>query len=71
MHYYCGFGWDAARIGGTLDRAADWSRQHGVRLLAGEFGASVQLNAAARLGLAKYGALGFPGARSRLGIVGL
>jgi endoglucanase len=49
MHYYCGFGWDAARIAATVDRAAGWAHRHGVRLLAGEFGASAQVNAAARL----------------------
>jgi endoglucanase len=45
MRYYCGYGWDAARI----DQAAAWARRHGVRLLAGEFGASAALNARARL----------------------
>lgn len=49
MHYYCILSWDAARIGATIDRAAEWSRQHDVHLLVGEFGAAVQLNASARL----------------------
>jgi endoglucanase len=49
MRYYCGFGWDAARIGATVDRAAAWGRQHHVRLLAGEFGASAELNPDARI----------------------
>ena len=48
MHYYCGFGWDASRIAATIDRAAAWARLHHVHLLAGEFGASAQLNPAAR-----------------------
>jgi hypothetical protein len=49
MRYYCGFGWDAGRIGASLDRLAAWAQQHRVTLLAGEFGATVSLNAAARL----------------------
>jgi endoglucanase len=43
MRYYCGLGWDAARIGASLDRAADWAAAHHARLLAGEFGASAAL----------------------------
>jgi endoglucanase len=53
MHYYCSLSWDAPRIAAMLDRVAAWSRWHGVRLLAGEFGASAELNAAARLGWLK------------------
>ena len=49
MQYYCGFGWDAARIAATIDRAAAWARLHHVHLLAGEFGASAALNPTARL----------------------
>jgi endoglucanase len=49
MRYYCTFGWDAPRIAATVDRAAAWGRQHHVRLLAGEFGASVDLNPPARI----------------------
>jgi endoglucanase len=49
MRYYCSLGWDAPRIATTLDRAAAWGRAHHVRLLAGEFGASVALNAQARI----------------------
>jgi endoglucanase len=48
MRYYCALGWDGVRIGATVDRAADWGREHHVRLLAGEFGASAELNPAAR-----------------------
>ena len=48
MRYYCALGWDAARVGATVDRAAAWGRVHHVRLLAGEFGASAELNPAAR-----------------------
>jgi endoglucanase len=49
MRYYCALGWDAARIGATVDRADAWGRQHHVRLLAGEFGASAALGPAARI----------------------
>jgi hypothetical protein len=49
MRYYCAYGWDAARIDSRIGQAASWARQHGVRLLAGEFGASAALNATARL----------------------
>jgi endoglucanase len=49
MRYYCAFGWDSGRIGASLDRAAAWAQQHHVTLLAGEFGAAVSLNPAARL----------------------
>ena len=48
-HYYCSLAWDAPRIAAGIDRAARWARQHDVRLLLGEFGASVELNAPARL----------------------
>jgi endoglucanase len=49
MRYYCAYGWDAARLGARIGQAASWARRHGVRLLAGEFGASAALNAPARL----------------------
>ena len=49
MHYYCSLSWDAPRIGAAFDRAVAWSRQHNVRLMVGEFGASADLNAPARL----------------------
>lgn len=48
-HYYCSLGWDAPRMAATIDRAAAWGHAHGVRLLAGEFGASTDLNMSARL----------------------
>lgn len=48
MRYYCSLGWNAAKIGAIVDRAAAWGQQHHVRLLAGEFGASAELNSAAR-----------------------
>jgi endoglucanase len=48
MRYYCALGWDAARLNATIDRAAAWASQNHVHLLAGEFGASADLNAPAR-----------------------
>jgi hypothetical protein len=48
MRYYCALGWDAPRIAETIDRAAAWAHQNHVHLLAGEFGASADLNAKAR-----------------------
>jgi endoglucanase len=49
MGYYCALGWDASRIVATIDRAAAWGLLHHVRLLAGEFGASAELNVPARI----------------------
>lgn len=48
MRYYCGLGWTRARLDATIGQASDWAHRHGVRLLAGEFGATAQLNAPAR-----------------------
>jgi endoglucanase len=48
MRYYCALGWNAPRIAETIDRAATWADQHHVHLIAGEFGASADLNAKAR-----------------------
>ena len=47
--YYCSLAWDAPRVAAGIDRAASWARQHDVRLLLGEFGASIELNAPSRL----------------------
>jgi endoglucanase len=49
MLYYCGFGWDGSRIAAIIDRAVAWARRHHVHLLAGEFGASADLNLPARI----------------------
>lgn len=49
MQYYCALGWDAQRVGASIERAAEWGRLHHVRVLAGEFGASAALNIRARL----------------------
>lgn len=49
MRFYCAQHWDAAKLAARIDSAADWARRNHVALLAGEFGASRRLNAAARL----------------------
>jgi hypothetical protein len=49
MRYYCSLGWDNARIAATIGQATEWAKVHRVRLLAGEFGASQELNRDARL----------------------
>ena len=49
MRYYCMLGWDGVRIGATIEQAANWARARNARLLAGEFGATAELNASARL----------------------
>ncbi len=48
MAFYCGMGWNAARVALRLGEAADWARRHGAVLVAGEFGASLALNPEAR-----------------------
>lgn len=47
--FWCATGWDAARVRGRIQQAAAWARNHGVVLLAGEFGANVAINPDARL----------------------
>lgn len=47
--FTCGLRWNAARIDARIGRAARWAAAHHVSVLLGEFGASRQLNAAARL----------------------
>ncbi|HEY0181852.1 MAG TPA: cellulase family glycosylhydrolase [Rhodopila sp.] len=49
MQYYCRLRWDTARITVQLARVADWARTYHVQILAGEFGASAELNPAARV----------------------
>jgi endoglucanase len=49
MRFYCAQHWDSAKLAARIDAAADWARRNHVALLAGEFGASRRLNAAARL----------------------
>jgi endoglucanase len=48
MRYYCALGWDRMRVAATIETAAAWGRSHHVRILAGEFGASMALNSPAR-----------------------
>ncbi len=49
MRFYCSLRWDEARVGQRIAAAAAWARRHDAALLAGEFGATVALNPAARL----------------------
>ena len=49
MVFYCATGWDAPRVSARLLDAVLWARRHNAVLLAGEFGANLRLNAAARL----------------------
>jgi hypothetical protein len=49
MRYYCALDWDAPHIATSIDRAVAWASRHHVRLLAGEFGASAELNQTARV----------------------
>ena len=49
MRFYCSLRWDEARVGQRVAAAAAWARRHDAVLLAGEFGATVALNPAARL----------------------
>ena len=47
--FWCATTWDAAHVRANLLRAVSWAKRHDVTLLAGEFGASIALNAPARL----------------------
>lgn len=47
--YYCNLRWTTERIARQIGRAANWAAASHVRLLAGEFGASADLNRPARL----------------------
>ena len=49
MRFYCASGWDESRIRGRIQDAANWAKRNDTRVIAGEFGASVALNPAARL----------------------
>jgi endoglucanase len=49
IRFYCTQGWDVAKLSASISEAAAWARRHRVTVLAGEFGASRQLNAPARL----------------------
>jgi endoglucanase len=49
MRYYCALGWDAPHLAASIGQAVTWATLHHVRLLAGEFGASAELNQPARI----------------------
>ena len=49
MLFYCVSHWDSGRVQTQLQSAVSWARRHDVTLLAGEFGASAELNTDARL----------------------
>lgn len=49
MRFYCAQRWDVPRITARIALAGAWARRYHVAVLAGEFGASRQLNASARL----------------------
>ena len=48
ISFYCRERWDEARIEARIDAAAAWAHANSVVLLAGEFGATIRLNAEAR-----------------------
>jgi endoglucanase len=48
MRYYCALEWNVSRMNGIIQRAAEWAHRNHVKVLAGEFGASAELNQAAR-----------------------
>jgi endoglucanase len=49
ISFVCGQRWDEGAISRRIGAAASWARRKGVPLFVGEFGASVHLNAPARL----------------------
>ncbi len=49
MRFYCGLGWNSARVASRIAAAATWGRRHHVSILLGEFGAATMLNPDARL----------------------
>ncbi|HEY7578925.1 MAG TPA: cellulase family glycosylhydrolase [Acetobacteraceae bacterium] len=49
IRFYCGQRWDASAIAARIAAAGVWAKRHHVAVIAGEFGASQRLNAAARL----------------------
>ena len=49
MRYYCASHWDQAALVRRIAVASVWAQQHRVAILAGEFGASAELNLAARM----------------------
>jgi endoglucanase len=63
--YYCGEGWNAARLRERLSTAAAWGRKHGAPVMILEFGAHARLNQPARL--AYFRAFGDAAEREGLG----
>lgn len=49
VRYYCASGWNAVQVAAPIVHIAGWAATHHVRLLAGEFGATAELNRPARL----------------------
>ena len=49
MRFYCRQRWDETKVAARIALAGAWARQHHVVVIAGEFGASRRLNAAARI----------------------
>jgi len=49
MRFYCAQHWDAARVKARVLSAGAWAKKNHVAVIAGEFGASMRLNRAARL----------------------
>jgi endoglucanase len=49
IRFVCAAGWNQDRLRQSFAAAAAWARRHNAALLLGEFGATVRLNAAARL----------------------
>ena len=62
MRCYCRFGWDARSIPRLVEHSAVWARAHDAVIVVGEFGASVQLNAPARLAWLRSARLAFEAA---------
>ena len=49
IRFYCTQHWDVAKVADRIAAAGDWGRRNHTTVIAGEFGASRRLNAAARL----------------------
>ena len=49
MQYYCSGNWNAAMVRSRLALAVDWGKRNHAAVIVGEFGATNQLNTAARL----------------------
>ena len=55
MRFYCAQHWDTARVRSRIAAAGAWAKRNHVAVIAAEFGASQNLNTAARLGWALWG----------------